>query len=778
MKDHPGCQDFSRLATNMLNVDLRPVTAKWHRAHKAGLLDSKDGANNFRTDLAVLQVRLIEFSQALQLMAYGKQIPDEMTSPVIGKNEINRCFVPIRFGLEVAAISNIPNAAEINAAEAAEIIARRNYYKIEKSEGTDAVGMSLSGGGIRSSTFCLGVVQVLAERGLMKDFDYLSTVSGGGYIGSFITSCVGGGKSFEDIGKPYGPDTDSVRHIRQNAKYLSPGDLKQRWMMVTGTIAGLLLNWTAPLCILAVLALVSNYVALRFSAETWLVAAAALGIITAVLIGVYGAALRWGVGTEVGSMIFAWGASLTLLALVGFLIERGYLFFAAALSANWSLPGYMAAWVIGVPAVVWFLPMFRTPSVRKMVLNGVLLAAGVVAPLLALVIFYLLRVLGSLPTDSTSPLIFLHYIDGGELLIVLIVVSGFVASLLDINLTGLHKLYRDQLSKTFVQDAEKPVDLPLSSVNSGHRAPYHLINATLNLPSSKNRVLRDRRGDFFIFSKCWSGAAAVGYKLTADWNTGGKKMDLATAMAISGAAVSPQMGRSSIPSLSALFTLLNIRLGYWMANLQSRGKRAPGFVCLLREMTGVGMSEKSRWLNLSDGGHIENMGIYELLRRRCKFIVCVDGEADPESTFEGQLTLVRHAQIDFGVRLEPRLDDIRLDPQSKFSRTHSHLLRIHYPATGLGRPAAIGLMLYLKLSLTGDETEILKRYRTINPEFPHQSTIDQFYDEEQFEAYRQLGVHVAEGVFSPALLTQDVNPADIGSWFKQLAGNMLEPTNS
>lgn len=778
MKDHPGCQDFSRLTTNMLNVDLRPVTAKWHRAHKSGLLDSKDGANNFRADLARLQVRLIEFSQALQLMAYGKQIPDEIASQVIGENEISHCFVPIKFGLEVAAASSIPNAAEINAAEAAEIIVRRNYYQIHRSAGIDAIGLSLSGGGIRSSTFCLGVVQVLAERGLMKDFDYLSTVSGGGYIGSFITASVGGGKDFKDIGKPYGPDTDPVRHIRQNAKYLSPGDLKQRWMMVNGTIAGLLLNWTAPLSILAILALISNHAALSFSAETWLVAAAALGISTAVSIGFYGLALRWRAGAEVGSMIFGWGTSLTLLALAGFLIERGYLLFATASSAHWSILGYIAAWIIGVSAIVRFIPMFNTPSAKKMALSGVLLAASIIVPLLALVIFYLLRVLGSLPIDSTSPLVLLHYVDGDILLIAVAVVSGLIALILDVNLTGLHKVYRDQLSKTFVQDTEETSDLPLSSVNPRHRAPYHLINATLNLPSSKNRALRDRKGDFFIFSKCWSGAAAVGYKLTADWNTGGKKMDLATAMAISGAAVSPQMGRSSIPSLSALMTLFNIRLGYWMTNFQSPGTRAPGFICLLREMTGVGMSEKSRWLNLSDGGHIENMGIYELLRRRCKFIVCVDGEVDPESTFEGQLTLVRHAQIDFGVRLEPRLDDIRLDPQSKFSRTHSHLLRIHYPATGLDRPAAIGLMLYLKLSLTGDETEILKRYRTINPDFPHQSTFDQFYDEEQFEAYRQLGVHVAEGVFSPALLTQNVNPIDIASWFRQLASNMLEPSNS
>jgi hypothetical protein len=267
----------------------------------------------------------------------------------------------------------------------------------------------------------------------------------------------------------------------------------------------------------------------------------------------------------------------------------------------------------------------------------------------------------------------------------------------------------------------------------------------------------------------------VGYSRTRDWWANGVPLDLATVMAISGAAASPHMGLGSMPTLSALLTLLNVRLGYWIGNPKKRTFGPPGFLCLLREMTGSGMAETDAWLNVSDGGHIENMGIYELLRRRCKFIVCVDGEADPESTFHGQLTLVRHAQIDLGIRIEPRLDEIRPDPKSRFSRTHSQLFRIIYPATKDGRDPGEGLLLYLKLSLTGDEAELLKRYRLVNPDFPHQSTLDQFYDEEQFEAYRQLGVHVAEGTFSPALMTRDPNPSDVDDWFKQLAVNMLEP---
>jgi hypothetical protein len=370
----------------------------------------------------------------------------------------------------------------------------------------------------------------------------------------------------------------------------------------------------------------------------------------------------------------------------------------------------------------------------------------------------------------------LHYVGGGTLLIATATLSGaYSLFVLNINLTGPHKLYRDRLAKTFVSSAHTPLDIELSSLNPSQKAPYHLVNATVNLPSSKSPVLRDRKGDFFLFSKHWSGSMSTGYRSTSSWKTNGAHVDLATAMAISGAAASPQMGMNSIPSLSALMTLLNIRLGFWIANPAKSTWGTPGFICLLREMTGMVMSEKNKWLNLSDGGHIENMGIFELLRRRCKFIVCVDGEADPESTFQGHLTLVRHAQIDLGVRIEPRFDEIRPDPNSRFSRTHSQLFRIVYPQTGDDRPPGVGLMLYLKLSLTGDEGELLKRYRYMNPDFPHQSTLDQFYDEEQFEAYRQLGVHVAEGTFAPALMTRTPEPNNVRSWFEQLAVNMLEP---
>jgi hypothetical protein len=81
----------------------------------------------------------------------------------------------------------------------------------------------------------------------------------------------------------------------------------------------------------------------------------------------------------------------------------------------------------------------------------------------------------------------------------------------------------------------------------------------------------------------------------------------------------------------------------------------------------------------------------------------------------------------------------------------------------------------MKLSVTGNELELIKRYRGLNPDFPHQTTLDQFFDEDQFEAYRQLGVHVAEGLFSPALLGSKQWPATVAEWFGALARNLLLP---
>jgi hypothetical protein len=285
-------------------------------------------------------------------------------------------------------------------------------------------------------------------------------------------------------------------------------------------------------------------------------------------------------------------------------------------------------------------------------------------------------------------------------------VSGIVALfLLNINLTAPHRLYRDHSRGLYIDRTEdEKKSIPLDGINSTGFAPYHLINAAVNLPSGANIALRERRSDFFLFSKYWCGAPSIGYERTWKRNAGSARPDLATAMAVSGAAAPSHMGLGSIPSLSALLAFLNVRLGYWI--------RRPGW-----ELRWV------RWLGW-------------------------DG-------------------------IEPDLTALRADLISRFSQAHSIMCRVKYPKPD-SKPET-GLILYLKLSDTGDEIELIKRYRAVNPDFPHQSTLDQFFDEEQFEAYRQLGVHVAEGLFSPAVIGAGASSPTIEELFKRLAKNLLLP---
>jgi uncharacterized short protein YbdD (DUF466 family) len=196
-------------------------------------------------------------------------------------------------------------------------------------------------------------------------------------------------------------------------------------------------------------------------------------------------------------------------------------------------------------------------------------------------------------------------------------------------------------------------------------------------------------------------------------------------------------------------TLLNLRLGYWLPNPvfinreRWRDKLRLGNAkpeLIWKESLGLLNTEGSH-INISDGGHIENLGIYPLLKRKCKFIVAVDGEADPNCTFEGLVTLMRYARIDLGIEITIDLDKLRKNKRG-FSEEHWSLGKIAYS------DGEVGQLLYIKISVTGDEPEYVRSYRSSHPEFPHQSTTNQFFTEDQFEAYRALGEHCCEGMLA------------------------------
>jgi hypothetical protein len=232
---------------------------------------------------------------------------------------------------------------------------------------------------------------------------------------------------------------------------------------------------------------------------------------------------------------------------------------------------------------------------------------------------------------------------------------------------------------------------------------------------------------------------------------------LARAMTISGAAASSAIGGQTFLAQSFALTLLGVRLGQWMENPRYRdGRRAnrnEGGVFwpfyLLREM--IGSTDANRRLvNLSDGGHTgDNVGICPLLKRRCATIIACDAEADPQTAFGSLTEALRQIYVDEGIRVEIDLDQIKPDPTTRRSAKHWAVGRIRYPRIAdqdgrTLRPEEMGHLVVLKSSFVGgaEDSEPLKNYRQGHPDFPHEGTIDQFFDDNQFESYRELGALV------------------------------------
>jgi hypothetical protein len=270
-----------------------------------------------------------------------------------------------------------------------------------------------------------------------------------------------------------------------------------------------------------------------------------------------------------------------------------------------------------------------------------------------------------------------------------------------------------------------------------------------------------------------------------------------SAMAISGAAASADMGSATIKPLTPTLAILNIRLGYWVTNPRIvAGAMIKSLIAwffaklyFLNELLGL-LTESSATVYLTDGGHIENLGVYELLRRRCKLIIAVDAEADPEMTYGALLTLQRYARIDQSIRIDlpwAAVRDATHDASAEIAKTggvtpasaphgpHCALGTIYYPRKTQTDPQhepeseSTGLLLYIKSSLTGDENDYIVDYKRRNPTFPHETTADQFFTEEQFEVYRALGFHAVNSAFKGADIVA-MNPVS-AAW--QGAGTAL-----
>jgi len=298
-------------------------------------------------------------------------------------------------------------------------------------------------------------------------------------------------------------------------------------------------------------------------------------------------------------------------------------------------------------------------------------------------------------------------------------------------------------------------------VNSLHRQaprPFHLINIALNLVKGDNLAWQQRKAQSFTISALHSGSWNLGYRRSEDYGANrylDQGLSLGTALAISGAAASPNMGYHSSSAVTFLLALFNVRLGWWLGNPGPAGaetyrRASPSLSIrpLLAETFGL-TDSCHPYVYLSDGGHFENLGLYEMVLRRCHCILVVDAGCDPHLTFEDLGNAIRKIRIDLHIDIELNLDQIKRAEGAKTSNRHHAIGMIRYDKVDAN--ATAGTLIYLKPSLTGNEPSDVQDYAARHSAFPHEPTADQFFDEAQFESYRRLGEHVAQEVLRPAL---------------------------
>jgi len=143
----------------------------------------------------------------------------------------------------------------------------------------------------------------------------------------------------------------------------------------------------------------------------------------------------------------------------------------------------------------------------------------------------------------------------------------------------------------------------------------------------------------------------------------------------------------------------------------------------------------------------ENLGLYEMVRRRCRFIVISDAGRDPDFAFEDLGNAVRKISIDLGVPIRfEKLERLKRRPQdvSQIAEDCDYhaVAEIDYQEADGNVGVENGLILYIKTGYHGTESAGVRSYAMANLDFPHQSTANQWFSESQFESYRALGEHI------------------------------------
>ena len=667
-------------------------------------------------------------------------------------------------------------------------------------------GLALSGGGVRSATYSLGVVQRLSKRGVLRYVDFLSTASGGGYLGSAWNSLTSSSPSFgsgpgnfpfkfiDDSAhrdrQIYDRESAAVRHIRAHGNWVAPHlglfDV-WTWTAITRYLTSTVLN----LVLIPLPWVLVAFGLTMLAPNSWWDRAHPLAppmgyfmLIGPVLLLSFAVFMWWRYpdlnvpGPHFKGPFYRLGRGI-LIAAVAFVLADGFIL--AIGLANAAFPS-VAAWVAGLSptglvVTVGVIARFFTGDVqggvsggaggRSKRLIGLLVSiVGYLALGLFLVSGYVLmdrwifwEESGAGPTAieaqiksepiriqlPTTPLaqpdirivpmevaitsesttvservdIYESNLDGFtswdwdindisrlNVLVIVVGTAGAVAiamlampwvqgflnrfSLGNLNLRGLRKAYileldprdkdqvvtrgkRDILLRRLKREKEKPPDIP-----------YHMITTSLNTSGDEDLDRLSRKSDGMVLAHLYSGSRTTGYRKTKD-DPAFKEMTLGQATSISGAAASPNMGRATTTSMAILLALFNVRIGTWILNPDKEhtkpGSWRPLAWYWMKELFGKA-SARDRYVYLTDAGHFDNSGMYELLKRRCKYIAAIDASAD----IGNLATVARLARIDFGIQIDVDMAPFMPDRETGRSRRPYVVGKIKYPPVEVYRP--------------------------------------------------------------------------------------------
>lgn len=528
--------------------------------------------------------------------------------------------------------------------EAEDVHLKERRRKLEGQKAADELeetrfGIAMSGGGIRSATINLGLLRTLNKFRILRKSDYLSTVSGGGYTGAHIQAMLKQTGDYDALFK-----AKEIDRIRSRGEYMTPGTrLKKYWNMlvlVVAYIISTLMSWVAPIIIIfsiiSIFAAAGEYYAIDLVTpanqfiEQWYVHWVGLSVLGIVFIVHFACNLIFSFGLGISRFFNKLESALALGTLVVFALL--FVFQIISLDIN--------------PDTITSKDVF-SQGLRYFAGFGLLAKMGI----------YVSVVLG-------------------------LILLGFFT---DLNALSFHRFYRNQLAEAFLNKKDTGIynnvlvkDLfnAFSPKKRDYIAPYPLINTCLNLQAlggGDEKFKGAKANDYFLLSPLYFGSKLTKY-VSTDHFKDYRRMTLPAAMTISAAAVNPGMGMYSNKLLSVLMTIFNARFGFWISNPLRHEKMRPvwwPFYFFKELLSQIGTSNAK--LNISDGGHIENLGVYELLRRKCRLIIAVDAGADADYSFADLENLTVRARNELGLEIEFRdgqipEDIIRPKPSHGYSQ--------------------------------------------------------------------------------------------------------------